>query len=239
MTLPPSTEVAQPLVSVIVRTMARPSLAIALDCIAAQTHRPIEIVLVDAAAASIAMADHRGVPVRVVHEGRLDRARAANAGLVSARGEWLAFLDEDDEIVPEHIAQLLAAARSSGTRAAYSQTQLVDAAGRLQRVFGGGPFNRAALLNSNYLAIHAVLFHRSFVDAGCRFDETLPMFEDWDFWLQLSRKDTFAFTGRPTAIYRAAAGQSGAGAGPNLDRERVLAVRERLMRKWQDFNGPR
>ena len=230
MTPPPSTEAAQPLVSVIVRTMGRPSLARALDCIAAQTHRPIEIVLVDAADASITMSDHGGVPVRVVREGRLERARAANAGLATARGEWLAFLDEDDEIAPEHITQLLEAALSGGARAAYSQTQLVDE-DRPQRVFGG-PFNRAALLNSNYLAIHAVLFHRSFVDAGCRFDETLPIFEDWDFWLQLSQRDGFAFTGRATALYRASAGQSGAGTGPNLDRERALAVRERLMRKW-------
>jgi hypothetical protein len=219
------------LVSVIVRTMGRTTLVRALACIAAQTHRPIEIVLVDAADAGIAMDDQGGVPVRVVREGRLDRPRAANAGLAAARGEWIGFLDEDDEILPEHVAQLLHAARSSGARVAYSQTQLVDAAGRPQRVFGG-PFNRPALMSSNYLAIHSALFHRSFVDAGCRFDEALPMFEDWDFWIALSRQADFAFTGRRTAIYRASTGQSGAGAGPNLDRERVLARRVRLMRKW-------
>ncbi|HXZ47603.1 MAG TPA: glycosyltransferase [Usitatibacter sp.] len=219
-------------VSMIVRTMGRETLARALDCAAAQTHRPLEIVLVDAGDRGIAPAEHRGVPVRVVREGRLDRPRAANAGLAAARGEWILFLDEDDEIAPGHVAELLAAARAAGARAAYSQTRLVDAAGRAQRDFGG-PFNRALLLNSNYLAIHAVLFHRSFVEAGCRFDESLPMFEDWDFWLQLTRRDDFAFTGRPTAVYRAASGQSGAGAGPNLDRERALAVREALMRKWR------
>ena len=227
----PSAPPAPPLVSVIVRTMGRATLGRALACIAAQAHRPVEIVLVDAADAGIAMPEPAGIPVRVVRNGRLDRPRAANAGIAAARGEWLAFLDEDDEILPEHVAQLLEAARASGARVAYSQTQLVDGAGRPQRAFGG-PFNRAALLNSNYLAIHAVLFHRSFVDAGARFDETLPMFEDWDFWIALSRQADFAFTGRRTAIYRASTGESGAGAGPNLDRERVLALRERLMRKW-------
>jgi glycosyltransferase involved in cell wall biosynthesis len=227
----PSPPSASPLVSVIVRTMGRATLGRALACVAAQSHRPIELVLVDAADAGIAMDKHGGIPVRVVRGGRLDRPRAANAGLAEARGEWILFLDEDDEILPEHVAQLLAAARSSGARAAYSQTQLVDAAGRPQRAFGG-PFNRAALVQSNYLAIHAVLFHRSFVEAGCRFDEALPMFEDWDFWIALSREADFAFTGRRTAIYRASSGESGAGAGPNLDRERVLALRERLMRKW-------
>ena len=220
-----------PLVSVIVRTMARAELSRALDCVAAQAHRPLEIVLVDAADRGIEMREHRGVPVRVVRHGKLDRARAANAGLEAARGEWLLFLDEDDEIEPTHLADLVAAARAGKAPAAYSQTRLADAQGNSQRIFGG-PFHRAALLRSNYLAIHAVLFHRSAVDAGCRFDESLPVFEDWDFWLALARRGDFAFTGRPTAIYRAASGESGAGAGANLDRERVLAVRERLMRKW-------
>jgi glycosyltransferase involved in cell wall biosynthesis len=218
-------------VSVIVRTMGRATLGRALACIAAQSHRPIEIVLVDAADAGMAMDERGGIPVRIVRGGRLDRPQAANAGLAAARGEWIAFLDEDDQILPEHLAQLLEAASSNDARAAYSQTELVDASGRPQRVLGG-PFNRAALLNSNYLAIHAVLFHRSFVDAGCRFDESLEIFEDWDFWLQLSRERPFAFTGRPTAIYRASSGESGAGAGANLDRARVLAHRERLLRKW-------
>ena len=223
---------APPLVSVIVRTMGRPSLPRALDCIAAQSHRPLEIVLVDAANAGLEVREHRGVPVRGVRRGKLDRAAAANAGLEAAHGAWLAFLDEDDEIEPAHVAELLAAARGSGAPAAYSQTRLVDAQGNAQRVFGG-PFVRAALLQSNYLAIHAVLFHRSAVDAGRRFDESLPVFEDWDFWLTLSQRGDFAFTGRPTAIYRAAAGQSGAGSGANLDRDRMLAARERLMRKWR------
>ena len=43
----------------------------------------------------------------------------------------------------------------------------------------------------------------------------------------------FAFTGFPTAIYRAASGQSGAGSGPNLDRDTVLAHRDKLMKKWK------
>ena len=226
-------DTGQPLFSVIVRAMGRPELAHALDAAAAQTHRPLEIVLVDAANRGIAMAEHRGVAVRVVRKGVLGRPRAANAGLAAAQGEWIAFLDEDDEIAAEHVAELLASARASTARVAYSRTLLVDAAGRPQRVFGAGPFNRGALLNSNYLAIHSVLFHRSFVDEGCRFDESLEIFEDWDYWLALSARAHFAFTGRATAIYRAAAGQSGAGSGGNLDRDRLLAHRDRLMRKWR------
>lgn len=219
-----------PLVSVVTRTMGRPTLPRTLASVAAQSHRPVEIVLVDAAAGGIAMKAHGGLPVRVVGGGPYSRPRAANAGLQATRGAWILFLDEDDEIAPGHLANLLAAATVSGLPAAYSQTQLVDANGP-GRIFGGGPFNRPALLQSNYLAIHAVLFHRSLL-ATARFDESLATFEDWDFWLQLSRHTGFAFTGSPTAIYHAADGASGAGSGANLDREAVLAQREVLMRKW-------
>jgi glycosyltransferase involved in cell wall biosynthesis len=224
------------LVSVVVRTMGRPELARALACVAAQTHRPLEIVLVDAAGLGVAMSEHAGIPVRVAGGGKLGRAQAANAGLDAARGEWVMFLDEDDEIASDHVAQLLTALdREPFTRAAYSQTRLLDAAGDVERLLGG-PYDREALFRSNYLAMHAVLFARSLAADGARFDETLEIFEDWDFWLQLASRTRFAFTGQPTASYRAAAGQSGAGAGANLDRDAALAQRNRLMAKWQ--RGP-
>src|SRR5262245_52229549 len=97
---------APPLVSVIVRTLRRPELARALDCVAFQSYQPIEIVVVDAGDRGIEMEKHGPAAVRVVRRGRLARAAAANAGLEAARGEWLAFLDEDDEIERTHIEQL-------------------------------------------------------------------------------------------------------------------------------------
>ncbi len=211
--------------------MDRPALPRALEAIAAQTHRPLEIVLVDAAAKGLARASHQDLPVRVVGGGPFARAAAANAGLAAARGDWIAFLDEDDEIAPSHLAALLAAAERTALPVAYSQTRLIDASGTMQRIFGG-PFDRARLLQSNYLQMNAVVFRRSFVDDGCRFDESYAIFEDWDFWLQLAARTDFAFTGEPTALYYAAAGQSGAGTGPNLDRDQALAHRNRLMAKW-------
>ncbi|HUP96590.1 MAG TPA: glycosyltransferase [Usitatibacter sp.] len=220
-----------PLVSIVVRTMGRPTLSRALASVAAQTHRPTEVVLVDAAGIGVDRKAHGQLTLRVVGGGPYDRPRAANAGLAAARGAWIMFLDEDDEIAPDHVALLLATAAVAGLPVAYSQTKLM-AASDLQRLMGGGPFSREKLLKSNYMAINAVLFHRSLVDAGARFDESLEIFEDWDFWLQLSQKTSFAFTGQATAIYHAAAGASGAGSGGNLDREAVLAQRERLMGKW-------
>ena len=220
-----------PLVSLVVRSMGRETLGRALGCIAAQTHRPIEAVVVDAAGSGLVPPAIEALPMTVVRGGPYDRPRAANAGLEAARGEWIGFLDEDDEIDRDHVAQLLATATVAGARVAYSQTRLLDAAGATLRVLGG-PFNRNILLRTNYITIHAVLFHRSMLATGARFDPELETFEDWDFWLQLSRHGPFAFSGRPTASYRATAGTSGVGVGPNLDRHRALAQRDRIMAKW-------
>lgn len=215
--------------SVIVRTIGRDTLPRAIQSIERQTWRPIEAVIVHARENVLPVA--AAIPVRIAGGQALDRPRAANAGLQASGGEWMLFLDEDDTIEADHVESLIAAARAANARVAYSQTRLVDAGGATQRIFGG-PFRRDLLERSNYLSIHAVLFHRSIVDAGARFDESLETFEDWDFWLQLARQCDFAFVAKPGAIYRAAAGASGAGAGPNLDRDAVLRQRERLMRKW-------
>jgi glycosyltransferase involved in cell wall biosynthesis len=223
---------SSPLVSVIVRTMSRPELTRALDRIAEQTWRPLEIVLVDAAASREPVDHYRGVPVVFVQRGRLDRPRAANAGLAAARGDAMMLNDEDDEMEPTHIAELVAALEADPlARVAYSQSRLVDGQGNSVRIFGG-PFDRRMLFRSNYLSSNAGLWERSLVAEGCRFDETFPIFEDWDFWLQCAMRAPFAFTGRPTAVYHGIEGLSGAGAGHNRDRERLIAQRERLMRKW-------
>ncbi len=211
--------------------MGRAVVRRALASIAAQSHRPIEVVLVDAAGLAEVPKAPAGIAMRVVGGKPLDRPRAADAGLDAATGDWILFLDEDDEIAPTHVATLLAVAAIAARPVAYSQAAMVDAAGRTTRVLGG-PFDRAALHRSNYLVMHAVLFHRSFVAAGCRFDESMPILEDWDFWLQLASRTDFAFSGQPTAIYHASAGASGAGGAGNQDRDALLAQRDRIVAKW-------
>jgi glycosyltransferase involved in cell wall biosynthesis len=218
-------------VSVIVRTMGRATLPRTFASLAAQTHPPAEVVFVDSSGTGIEPPPSP-FPVTVVRENgrRLDRPRAANAGIEAARGEWIAFLDEDDELDPRHYETLFGAVRASGLPVAYSQTRLVGSDGS-ERLLGG-PFHRLILFQSNYMAIHAPMFHCSFCDAGCRFDGTLEVFEDWDFWLQLAMRSAFAFTGEPTAIYHVDAGGSRVGGSANLDREVARRARERLMAKW-------
>lgn len=207
-----------PLVSVVIRTTFRPELEDALVSVKAQLYRPLEVVLVDATGRGecppFRLDD---IPLRFVSQGKaLGRARAANAGLAAAAGKFVCFLDEDDFLARTHLLALVAALlRNGACQVAYSGARTVGRDGGEIRFLR--PFSRARLLMGNYIPIHAALFSRD-VAAGCAFDESLDVFEDWDFFLQLAEKTDFLFVPRVTAFYRAS-GTSAAGAAvPYLEK---------------------
>ena len=220
-------------VSVLVRSMDRPSLAAALDAIAQQRCAGIEVIVVAACGPGHrALPDHCGpFPLRQVVTGSpLSRPAAANAALANASGDWLLFLDDDDTMEPDHVGRLLAALEADASRpsVAYGGVRLVDAEGRPQGVLDEA-FDAGRLWLANYLPIHAVLFSRRFIDAGLRFDETLPVYEDWDFWLHLAQQGPFLHVPGTSATYRLA-GHSGL--GQQADAQQVRRWREAVYQRW-------
>lgn len=187
--------------------MGRPTLARALASVAAQTHRPLELVLVNASGRPHPPlpglpSAHEGFTLNRVDPGRpLARAEAANQALDAARGDWLMFLDDDDEIAPDHVQRLLLALRSQpGACAANAGVQLLQPDGGAGTVLDG-PVSGIDLWSANRLPIHAVLFARSLRDEGLRVDESLAVYEDWDFWFQVSRRTRFVHVPGVSATY--------------------------------------
>ena len=222
------------LVSVIVRTMGRPCLAEALSSIAAQRYGDVEVVLVDASGRGhdLPSGPCGSFPLKRVG-GRVPLARpvAANAGLAAASGELLLFLDEDDLLDPGHLAGLVDALQArSDCVAAYSMAREVDLHGRHLRT-RARRFSRFLLFSECFVVICSVLFRRS-VLASCRFDESFEVFEDWDFWLQVSRLGPFLFVPQETATYRTQHGTSGLGDASNRDFDHVKPLLSRLAAKW-------
>ena len=221
-----------PLVSVIVRTTGRPELAEALASIAAQSYASLEVVVVNAGGTPLAgVAERCGpFPVRMCGGGqRLARSRAANVGLDEARGDWIVFLDEDDLFDGGHIEGLVAAVKNAGCLAAYAGVRATGGNTSDLPLFDR-PYSPAALRVGNFIPIHAVLLSRRLLDLGCRFDESLDAYEDWDFWLQVARHTTFERVARITAAYRAG-GRSEAGLGAD-DAARGHG-RDRVYDKWR------
>lgn len=226
-----------PLVSVIIRSMDRDLLADALDSLALQTYPHLEVLVVNAKGG-----EHRDLgercgrfPLRLINGGgeRLDRAVAGNAGLAAARGELAAFLDDDDTIDADHYQQLVAAQRAAGgDMVVYAGVRCIDRDDAMRTVFHvfAEDFSPAKLLAGNFIPIHAPLFPRRFFDSGVRFDETLALYEDWDFWLQLARLTNFQRVDRVSATYFSS-GSSGVGIQPSNPAAKERAA-EQVYTKW-------
>ena len=204
-----------PLVSVLIRSMNRPSLPETLASLALQTYPHIEWVIVNASGREHASPPY--VPARqtcrVVNpeDGQgLGRSAAANLALTHAQGNLAMFVDDDDLIAPDHIQRLVQTLHQHGQAvAAYSGVRVVNAQGQTLREYDT-PWSSARLQGINFLPIHAVLFRMQEVRAQhLRFDTTLPVLEDWEFWLQLSEQNTFVHSQGITATYRQSLGQSG------------------------------
>ena len=94
-----------PLVSVIipVHDGAR-YLRAALDSVFAQTYRSFEVIVVDDGSADDSGVIAQSFPeVRYIHQPNQGVAAARNHGIEAARGEFLAFLDQDDVWMPDKL----------------------------------------------------------------------------------------------------------------------------------------
>ena len=198
-------------ISVIIRSMGRSCLAESIASAANQAIDDLEIIVVDALGK-----DHPELPdgsgparIRLITTGAsLSRPAAANVGLSAAQGDLLIFLDDDDLFLEGHLSGLRNTLLTHPEApACYTGVRLIDAAGNELDVYNA-PFNSINLLGNNAFPINSVLFRRSAV-LDCEFDETLDIYEDWDFWLQLIRKGPFVHHDAVTALYRVGLSQSG------------------------------
>src|SRR3954471_14685993 len=117
---------------------AERTIAATLASICAQTHRALDIVVVDDAStdgsAAIVEAFARRDPrVRAVRQSGVGVAAARNAGANATGAAWLAFVDADDVWAPPKIASQLAALSDGGPGAglAYCWFASIDFAGRV------------------------------------------------------------------------------------------------------------
>ncbi len=194
------------LVTVVCRSMGRPELKLALSSIRSQTYSNIEILLIKAGHIDLSehVSDCSSAPIKLIDLGKaLSRSEAANAGLEKAKGQFVTFLDEDDWIDKSHIQTLVDTLRENPNfKASYCSVQKTDRDGFKKHFTFSYSFDPILLMRDNYIPIHAVVFERSLLDKGCRFDEKFEIYEDWDFWLQVSQHTNFYHSKGITAFYR-------------------------------------
>ncbi len=113
-------------------------LARCVDSVLAQTYADLEVILVDdgspdncpAICDAYAARDER---VRVHHQPNAGLSAARNAGLDTAGGAYVGFVDSDDYIAPDMYEKLYAALRDTGADMSLCGYQYVDEAGKICR----------------------------------------------------------------------------------------------------------
>lgn len=202
---------SEPLVSVVVATnRASDYLAEALASVREQTYTNLELIVVDdgspvpdAISAAVA-AVPKAVLLRTAPRGV---SAARNAGADAARGQFLAFLDDDDRWHAERVARHVQAHREDASAiASYCGIRTVDASGT--RVLA--PADQVAVTSRRDVASRrtGILIGNFFVKRAefekiGGFDTGIHLAEDLDLILRLSARGRFAFVPGALVDYRA------------------------------------
>ena len=182
-----------PLVSVIIPTHNRAGLVSrSIRSVLDQTYQAVEVIVVDDGSS-----DDTGTVVRGISDPRVRYLRheqprgacaARNSGIDAARGEWMAFLDDDDRFLPRKIERQLAVAADCVAVV----TAFQRLGGSHPRVLGMQTIELAHLRRGNRFSGSGILA-RAEVARSVRFDESLPRGQDWDFLIRLVASGTVRY----------------------------------------------
>jgi glycosyltransferase involved in cell wall biosynthesis len=179
----------------------------ALQSVFAQTYSDFEVVVVDDGSSDqaelVAVLQQWSDRVHYVRQANGGPAAARNTGIAHAKGELIAFLDADDEWLPEKLA------RQVDYFAEYPETGLLHTAvvdeSRPQAVSGGPP--RAAFCDLFHTVFFVntltVMIPRRVLQEVGNFDERREVhIEDWDLWLRIAARHPFGYLAEPLAYHR-------------------------------------
>ena len=200
-----------PVVSVIIPAFNRNhTLRRALTSVIDQSFRDLEIIVVDDGSAQPVeqvVASFNDARIRVlVHETNRGANVARNTGIRAARGEYVAFLDSDDEWdkskLELQVKALERAPFSVGAHYTGYTAFLEDGTVHFQRfpVYSGNLLS--LLLRRNEIGtLSSLMVRRSVLEVVGWFDENLPSVQDWDLYIRIAKEYEFATIGEPLLRY--------------------------------------
>jgi len=233
--------VLPPLVSVIVPTRNRPDmLREAIGSILHQSLSNLEVVVVNDGGDDLtglleSLHDDRIVHLRLPE--RRERSAARNAGIRAARGQYIAYLDDDDLYYQNHLATVIGFMEQQGLPAAYSdayrarQQSLDGNYVTIERnVIYADEFDRETLLCENYIPILCMVHKRSCLETAGMFDESLWTHEDWDLWIRIARHYPIKRVPQITCEYRIRDDLTNTSTRHKAD---MVATRKELYRRYR------
>ncbi|WP_418285037.1 glycosyltransferase family 2 protein [Halorubrum sp. DTA46] len=194
-----------PLVSAIIPTYGRPEyLERAVHSVCEQTYPSIELIVVDdnspePAAETLSSVDTDSVStVRCVRHDENQGANAArNTGLRQADGAFVAFLDDDDRWLPEKTARQVRRFEQGpdDLGVVTAGSRIVDENGTqigVKRSSVEGDGVKALLRGGIVGSFSRVMVRADAISRAGLLDESLPSWQDREWYLRLAKHSTFA-----------------------------------------------
>ena len=220
----------KPQVTVIIPTYNRDWIVgEAIDSVLIQDFSDYELIVVDDGSEdeTAAILATYGDKIKVLRQPNRGVSAARNAGIASATGSLVAFLDSDDLWLPQKLSTQVKFF-AEHPKAVINQTQehwirngvRVNPKKRHLK-FSGMIFER--LLAICLVSPSAVMIKKTLFDAVGVFDERLPACEDYDLWLRISSRYPVHLIDTPLIIKRGGH-KDQLSKTPVLDKYRIQAL---------------
>jgi len=174
-------------VSVIVCTYNRPKmLERALRSVLSQDFDGFEVIVIDDGSNPPALCPTEDGRVRLVRTEHRGAGAARAEGLNTARGDFVAYCDDDDEWKPNHLRALLQyLLENPEVDLVYGDSEWIYA-GQAAVVSYSFDHDVAELHAANYIFATDVMHRTTAARDADGFDPSLQAYEDWDLWLRMS-----------------------------------------------------
>ena len=221
-----------PRISVIIPVYNRRQLiGRAIRSVLAQTYKEYEILVIDDAStdgSAAAVRDEFGNAVRLIEmETNQGVSAARNLAINRAKGEWLAFLDSDDEWLPEKLDRQMWALAETHLQVCHTEEIWIRNGVRVNackhhKKYGGEIFFRALPLC--VMSPSSIVIHRDVFNTIGLFDEQLLACEDYDLFLRLTCRYPVHFLEEPLILKYGGHADQLSRAHIAMDRFRVYAL---------------
>ncbi len=192
-----------PKVSIIIPTYNRQSyLSGVIKSVLDQTFDDFEVVLIDDGSTDQTKEvvekyiNTQPDKIKYFYQGNKGPSAARNNGIKQASGEYIAFLDDDDEWLPDKLKyQIDGFSQNQNIGLVYTDYYIIVEGSSAPHIHHCEEFNRARFETmfyiKNLISTPTIMVRKKCFEKAGLFDENLDVAEDWDMWLRLFRRYDF------------------------------------------------
>ena len=207
----------KPTVSVIIPTYNRAHLiSRAIKSVLNQTYQDFEVIVVDDGSTDnteevikeFQKKDERIKYVR--HEKNKGGSAARNTGIKAAKGKYIAFLDSDDEWLPEKLEKQMKVFENAPAKVGVVYTDMWRTMRNKRKYYFSSPmitpedgiiYKQALDYKVMNIGIQTAVIKREVFEKVGMFDEKFPRFIDLEFFIRISKHYYFYHLGEPLVNY--------------------------------------